>query len=98
MKLSISKIFSTLEAGAGGYCIADGATKVADYISKVDSIRDAVYQAATNITPEVITQANDLASKVNLERGSLFEIAVGVAALGLAYWMFKEDEIKELQK
>lgn len=98
MKPSISKYFSALEAGVGGYLIADGVTKVADYISKVDSIRDAVYQAATNITPEVITQANDLANRVNLESGSLFEIAGGVAALGIAYWMFKEDEIKELQK
>ena len=98
MKPSISKFFSALEAGVGGYLVADGTSKIADYISKVDSIRDAVYQAATNITPEVITQANDLASKVNLERGSLVEIAAGVAVLGLAYWMFKEDEIKELQK
>ncbi|HLC51758.1 MAG TPA: hypothetical protein VJI98_00770 [Candidatus Nanoarchaeia archaeon] len=98
MKLKLSKFCSSLEAGLGGYFIADGVRKVADYISKVDSIRDAVYRAATNITPEVITQANDLASRVNLEQGSLFEIATGVAAIGIAYWMFKEDEIAELRK
>jgi len=92
---SISRWINALEAGAGGYFIADGILPILDYISKVDSIRDGVYRTATKITPELIIQADDLVSRVNFESSSLIEIAVGVTLLGLSYGSFKQEETKK---
>lgn len=91
-----------LEAGIGGFSLSVGVKKMADYISQVDSIRDAIYQSATKVTPEVIAQANDLISTLNPERTGIIgtgtiPVGIGIYLLSAAYFGFKRTEINELK-
>ncbi len=62
-----------------------------EYTSKINGIRDAVYRAASNITPDVIVQADKLVSNVT-SAGAAVEIGIGIGALALAYMLSKEAD------
>ena len=48
-----------------GTCFSEGLVQLLEYHSKISSVREAVYNNAEKITPEIIEQANQLVSSIS---------------------------------
>ena len=88
-------VVKAILVATSGTNIAIGLEGIVTHCLATDSVRDAVYAHADNITPEVIEQANKLASEVS--RGNFYValLALGVAGLTLGYMYFSGRKKEE---
>ena len=81
------RVMTMVYGGLSLACASSGLKRFIEGYSKTTSIREAVYAQADKITPEVIEQADQLASNAGMDYlvGSVFFIIAGVS-LGSLYY------------